>query len=223
MMKLTYQKGLAALLLILLLAACGGDSDEPAATLEAIPVEPATSGDLRVYEISPADSTVRFELDEDLRGERQTVVGSGNGVAGQIAADFNDLSTAEIGVIQIDATTLETDRSMRNQAIGRWILETGNHQFITFTPTAIEGLPESAAVGEELNFTISGDLTIRDITQPVTFNVTATAVSETQLSGTASAVIQRGDFDLTIPNVPNVANVEEEVELYIEFVANAAP
>jgi polyisoprenoid-binding protein YceI len=221
-MKQTYQKRVVALLVILLLAACGGDSDEPAATLEAVPVEPAAIGNVRVYEISPADSTVRFELDEDLRGERQTVVGSGNGVAGQIAADLNDLSTAEVGVIQIDATTLETDRSMRNNAIGRWILETGDHPFITFTPTVIEGLPASAAVGDELTFTISGDLTIRDISQPVTFNVTATAVSETQLSGTASAVIQRGDFDLTIPNVPNVANVEEEVELYIDFVANVA-
>jgi polyisoprenoid-binding protein YceI len=221
-MKQTSLKCLAALLLILVLAACGGDSDEPAATLEAIPVEPAATGNVRVYEISPADSAVRFELDEDLRGEHQTVVGSGNGVAGQIAADLNDLTTAEIGVIQIDATTLETDRSMRNNAIGRWILETGDHQFITFTPTTIEGLPDSAAVGEEISFTVSGDLTIRDITQPVTFNVTATAVSETQLSGTAGTTIQRADFDLTIPSVPNVANVEEEVELYIDFVANAA-
>jgi polyisoprenoid-binding protein YceI len=220
--KPTYLKLLAALLLIFLLAACGGDSDEPAATLESIPVEPAAGGNMRVYEISPADSTVRFELDEDLGGIRQTVIGSGNGVAGQIAADLNDLSTAEIGVIQIDATSLETDRSMRNNAIGRWILETGDHPFITFTPTTIEGVPDSAAVGEEITFTVSGDLTIRDITQPVTFNVTATAVSETQLSGTASTTIQRADFDLTIPNVPNVANVEEEVELYIDFVANAA-
>lgn len=221
-MKVTYLKSLAAVLLIFLLAACGGGSGEPAATLEAIPVEPAANGNARVYEISAADSTVRFELDEDLRGQRQTVVGSGNGVAGQIAADFSDLSSAEIGVIQIDATSLRTDNNMRNNAIGRWILETGRHQFITFTPTAIEGLPDSAAVGEAVTFTVTGDLTIRDITRSVTFNVTATAVSETQLSGTASATIQRADFNLTIPNVPSVANVEEEVELYIDFVANAA-
>lgn len=213
------------LLLGLAVVGCGGD-DEPEATLEAVPVVVETpagsSGNVRVYEISPADSQVRFELDEDLRGNRQTVVGTSNGVAGQIAADLSDLSTAEVGVIQIDAASLATDQSMRNRAIGRWILETSDFETITFTPTAVEGLPASAAVGDELSFTISGDLTIRDVSQPVVFTVTARPVSETQLSGTASTTIQRGDFGLTIPSVPNVANVEEEVELFIDFVANAS-
>ncbi len=67
---------------------------------------------------------------------------------------------------------------------------------------------------------LDGDLTIRDITQPVTFNVTASAVSDSQIEGTASAIVQRADYNLQIPSVPSVADVEEEVELYINFVAN---
>jgi hypothetical protein len=35
----------------------------------------------------------------------------------------------------------------------------------------------------------------------------------------ASTTIQRGDFGLTIPNVPFVANVGEEVLLELDFVA----
>jgi hypothetical protein len=50
---------------------------------------------------------------------------------------------------------------------------------------------------------------------------TPVSVSETQIAGIASAIIARSDYGLTIPSVPNVANVEEEVELYIDFVANA--
>ena len=46
-------------------------------------------------------------------------------------------------------------------------------------------------------------------------------MSETQVAGTASTLVNRVDYDLIIPSVPNVANVEEEVELYIDFVANA--
>ena len=59
------------------------------------------------------------------------------------------------------------------------------------------------------------------MTQEETFTVEATPLSETQLAGTATTIIARADYGLTIPSVPNVANVEEEVELYIDFLANA--
>lgn len=88
--------------------------------------------------------------------------------------------------------------------------------------TAVNDLPASTTIGEELTFTVAGDLTIRDVTQPVTFDVMATLISETQLAGTASTTISHTNFGLVIPQVRNVANVEEEVELYIDFVANAS-
>jgi polyisoprenoid-binding protein YceI len=183
------------------------------------PDESAAVG-LQVFQISQDDSLVRFQLDEDLRGSRNTVIGETDQVAGELAIDLNDLSSAQVGVMQINARTLATDNNFRNRAIQNEILNTGAYEFITFTPTAIEGLPAVAAIGEEVTFTVTGDLTIRDITQPVVFTVTATAVSESQISGTASAVVMRGDYNLNIPSVPNVANVEEEVELSIDFVAN---
>lgn len=180
------------------------------------------AGELVVYEISQANSEVRFELDEDLRGSRITVVGTTDQVAGQIALNLSDLSSAQIGEIRINARTLETDNNFRNRAIQNEILQTGEYEFISFMPTAVNGLPASAVVGEEINFTIDGELTIRDVTEPVTFTVTATAVSDTEISGTATATVMRETYGLNIPEVPNVANVEEEVELIISFVANAS-
>lgn len=196
---------------------------EPAESVEPVePTEPAEpAGQLRIYQIAPGDSQVRFELDEDLRGQRNTVIGATDQVAGEIAVDLNDLTTAQVGVIQINARTLLTDNNFRNRAIQNEILDTGAYEFITFTPTTVTGLPGNAAVGQEVTFTVSGDLTIRDISQPVSFTVTATVVSADQLAGTAEATVQRGDYNLTIPSVPNVANVEEEVQLFIDFVANA--
>lgn len=188
-------------------------TEEPA----AVPV----AADPVVYTIDQSASQVRFELDEDLRGQRITVIGVTDQVAGQIALNLADLSATQVGVLQINARTLLTDNNFRNRAIQNEILNTGAFEFITFTPTAVEGLPPSAAVGEAVQFTISGDLTIRDVTLPATFNVDATAVSETQIAGTASTIVNRADFGLNIPSVPNVANVEEEVELYIDFTANA--
>jgi polyisoprenoid-binding protein YceI len=218
---------LLLLVLVMGLVACGtlSEPEEASAPIEAATLDTSSSTDaaaLRTYQISSTDSTVTFALDEELMGQPKTVVGTTNQVAGEIAVNLADLSTAQVGVIQINARGLTTDNNMRTRTMQNRILETGEFEFITFTPTLVNGLPASAGVGESVSFTISGDLTIRDITQPVVFNVTATVVSETQLSGTATAIVNRGDFDLQIPSVPNVANVEEEVELTIEFVANAS-
>lgn len=175
-----------------------------------------------IFQIDPAQSQVRFELDEDLRGNRITVVGTTDQVAGELAVDLSNPTATQVGVIQINARTLATDNNFRNRAIQNEILDTGAYEFITFTPTAVTGLPESVNVGATVTFTIIGDLTIRDVTNQVTFTVQATAVSDTQLVGTATATVTRGDYGLQIPSVPNVANVEEEVELIIDFVANAS-
>ena len=192
----------------------------PEPTVET-PTE-APTGTAQVFTIDSTASQVRFQLDEELRGEPKTVVGSTDQVAGQLSLNLADLSQTQVGIIQINARTLATDNDFRNRAINNEILNTGEFEFITFTPTGIEGLPDSATIGETITFTLVGDLTIRDITQPATFTVEATAVSETQVTGTATAVVNRTDFDLQIPSVPNVANVEEEVELYIDFTANAS-
>lgn len=219
------------------LSACGllQEPEAASAPIEALPLaietpttavsdttgSPSSAGPV-IFQIDPAQSQVRFELDEDLRGSRITVVGTTDQVAGQLAVDLANPAATQVGVIQINARTLATDNNFRNRAIQNEILDTGAYEFITFTPTAVTGLPESVNIGDTVTFTIAGDLTIRDVTNAVTFTVEATAVSPTQLTGTATAAVSRGDYGLQIPSVPNVANVEEEVELIIEFVANAS-
>ena len=177
----------AALLLLfalLILSACGGSETAP--TIEAIAIAPTaespadSSGSAAdsagspaeigssaaIFTIDQAQSSVRFQLDEDLRGSRKTVIGETNQVAGELIFDLADLSTAQVGTIQIGAGTLTTDSNFRNKAIQEFILQTDEFPTIDFVPSGIDGLPASAAVGDELSFVINGDLTIRDITQP---------------------------------------------------------
>jgi len=192
--------------------------EQPAADPPA--EETAPSGSL-IFAISQAESQVSFTLDELLRNVPTTVVGISNQVAGEIAVDLANPANTQVGVIQINARTLETDNGFRNRAIQNEILDTGRHEFITFTPTGISGLPETVAIGDSFSFQLSGDLTIREITQPVTFAVSVTVASETRLEGSASATVLRSNFDLNIPDVPSVANVTDEVLLEINFVALA--
>jgi polyisoprenoid-binding protein YceI len=181
----------------------------------------ADAGEAVTFAIVPAESEVRFMLDEDLRGERITVVGTTREVAGQIRVNFADPAASEVGTIRINMRTLATDNEFRNRAIRGQILRTSEpaNEFSDFVPQSITGLPETVTIGQPFSFQISGTFTVLGTQQPITFDVTVTPVSETRIEGSARAVINRNDWGLTIPSVPGVANVEEEVELEIAFVA----
>jgi polyisoprenoid-binding protein YceI len=200
-------------------AATRSGTDVPEAT-EASPTSSDTSG-LTVLQIVSAQSEVRFILSEVLRGQPTTVIGATDQVAGEIAVNPSDLSTAQVGIIQVNARALATDNNQRNRAIRNRILNTDNYEFITFTPTEVIGLDGSAQPGDTFTFQLAGDLTIRDVTQPVVFEVTATVDSADQLSGTATTTVQRGDYSLNIPSVPQVADVSEAVQIELDFVAAA--
>lgn len=176
------------------------------------------------FVIDPAQSEARFTLTEVLMGKPTTVIGRGNGVEGEITVDFDDYSQSTISPIIIDASLLATDNKMRNGQIRRAILRTNQaeYQFIAFTPTSIEGYPTiDAVVGEPFLLTVNGNLTLVDSTSPVSFEVTVTPVSETEIQGSARTTILRTDFGLEIPSVPSVADVSEEVLLEFDFVAVA--
>lgn len=128
---------------------------------------------------------------------------------------------SRIGVIQIDARDFTTDSDRRNTSIRRFVLQSAwdDFRYITFEPTSIEGMPETVAVGQPFEFTVTGNLTIRDVTRPETFQMRVTANSESELVGSGSTIVQRGNYGLTIPSVPAVANVSEDARLEIEFTA----
>jgi polyisoprenoid-binding protein YceI len=176
------------------------------------------SSALERYTILSDQSQVRFSIYEELNGVPTTVVGVTNQVAGEAALDLSDLSQTLLGEIRINARTLVTNEDRRNQAIRNRILNTDQFEYITFLPAQITGLDGSAVVGQTITFQVSGDLTIRQVTLPVVFDVTTVLGSNNQITGTATTVIQRSNFQLAIPSVPFVANVGEDVTLEIDFV-----
>ncbi|HFC11870.1 MAG TPA: YceI family protein, partial [Anaerolineae bacterium] len=175
----------------------------------------------QIFEISQEDSLASFEIDEVLRGSPFTAIGLTNQIAGQIAFDPNDLSDAQIGTISINARTFLTDNEFRNRALNNRILLTGIYEFIEFVPTALNGLPDSVAIGETVEFEIVGQLTLLDTTKEETFAATVMFDSAETISGIATTTILRSNYDLQIPAVRAVASVEDEVTLTLEFVANA--
>lgn len=217
--SLGFNVGKSVWLLIFLLFAAGcGGTDAPA---ETTPLPQGMDFDeaSQIYELVPGSSEARFLIGEILRGEPKTVIGKTDQVSGQLAVNLDDPSTAAVGPIQVDVRTLVTDNGFRNRAIETRILLSRVFQHITFTPTAVTGLPDTITPGDVVEFQIVGDLTIVEATNPVVFDVTAVPVSETRIEGSARTTIQRADFDLFVPSATGVAGVEEDIILEIDFTA----
>lgn len=107
------------------------------------------SGSLLRFQISQDGSEARFYIDEVLRGNPVEVVGVSNQIAGELAVDFTDLSSVQVGVVQVNARDLETDSEQRNRAIRNQILQTDSHELITFTPLEVSRLSNNAQPGQE--------------------------------------------------------------------------
>lgn len=202
-----------------------GGSGEATRNVEAATIVPegAASVELTTFTIVPEESEISFTLQEDLMGARTTVVGKSNQVTGNIAISFDSPQSSMVGPIEINLRTLATNNEFRNRAIRDQILESNQdrYEFTTFVPTAIAGLPETVAIGDTISFSLTGDLPLREITRQVVWDVTVTIVSATRIEGVATTRVTRGEYELVIPNVPSVANVTDEVDLKIEFVAIA--
>jgi polyisoprenoid-binding protein YceI len=169
-------------------------------------------------------SEARFYIEEVLFGNDKTVEGITPDVTGEIQFDLASPSTATVGTITINARTLSTDDNRRNGQIQNRILQSAEdqYQYITFEPTSITGLPETVAVGDTFNVQMTGNLTIKGMTLEKTFDVAVTVASETNLTGLGTTTITHQEYELSIPSVPIVASVEDEVRLEIEFNAVAA-
>ena len=163
-----------------------------------------------------ASKSTRF-----LRGSPKRVVGLTDQVAGDLIIDFASPQDSQLGTLRINVRTLQTDDGRRDRAIRSRILQSADdaYEFVEFEPTSLVGLPAEVAVGDELQFTIVGTLTIREISTEVTFDVVVALESDGRVSGSAAATIQRETFELTVPNVPFVASVGEDVLLAIDFAA----
>ena len=207
-------------------------ADAVAAVAKAVDTGIAAIEEARVADSEPIafsivseESTASFTLQEDLRGVRTTVVGTTNEVGGNISVNLANPSASSVGTILLNARTLETDSSLRNRALRSQILKSARdeYEFIVFEARELSGFSaESVSVGETITFDVTGDLTAVGVTRSVTFNATVTLDSETQVRGSASVNLLYADFGLVIPDVPSVANVTDDVNLRLDFVARAS-
>lgn len=163
------------------------------------------------YTIS-SGSSARFEINEILRDEPFTAVGTTSEIGGTVSYEDGALA---IGMIRINARTFKTDSERRDGAIANAILRSDqpDNEFIVFVPTSI-------TTTGGMSYTITGDLTISGRTNTETLNVVLASVTDSEIRGTAEGRIKRSSYGLTIPDVPFVASVEDEFTIKADIVAS---
>jgi polyisoprenoid-binding protein YceI len=183
----------------------------------------------RTFVIVPEQSKASYVVNEEFFGGALAkygiaagtgeTVGGTQQIEGQLQLNLDDLSAA-LGEnhFTVQLNTLASDQDRRDQ----WIRENGprfnEYPAATFVATAIEGAPAAYEDGQEVGFKLIGDLTVRDVTTPATFDVNARLVGDT-LSGTATAHVKMSDFGIEPPNFANTLTVADEFRIEVQFVA----
>jgi polyisoprenoid-binding protein YceI len=214
----------------LMLAACGG-----AVAPAAAPTSPsqATAGPapdgFRTFAIVPAESKASYIVDEEFfadalqkyniaAGQVKTI-GSTQEIAGQLQLDLENLSSP-LGdnrfTVQIN--TLSSDQPLRDGWVRRNGPKLNDYPTAEFVATGIEGAPASYTEGQEVQFKLPGNLTMRNITRPVTFDVTAALQGDTVI-GKATARARLSDFGIDPPNFANTLVVGDEFTIEVDFTA----
>lgn len=174
-----------------------------------------------IFDVDKTQSSVQFEIDEIRDAEPTHVIGTTSEVAGQILIDFDNPENSQLGTIVINLRTLSTGSQFRDRAIRGPILgsESSENEFAQFNPTSIDGLPESVAIGDTVRVSIAGDLLVSGTTNQVVFEVEIVIESRERIHITGSANVLRSDFGLSIPSVPRIASVSDEISLVLDLVA----
>ncbi|MEZ4863547.1 MAG: YceI family protein [Caldilineaceae bacterium] len=221
--------------------ACGGGAPAPQTVAEATTAPAATAAlatasapvaeGARRFVVVPEESKASYIVHEEffagalakygIEAGKQEVVGSTQEVAGELELKVDDPANALVsGRFTVNLPSLATTRSLRDGWIRDNALQSNKYPIAEFVATAIENAPASYTDGEEVTFQLLGDLTVRDRTQPATFDVTATLTGDT-IKGVATTAMQITDFGFDPPSFANTLTVANDLTIQIELTAKA--
>jgi polyisoprenoid-binding protein YceI len=168
-----------------------------------------------IWQIDPSHSLVEFSVRHMMIS---TVKGRFQSVSGTITDVAEDPTQSRVEV-QIDPASITTADEKRDAHLrSADFFDVANHPAISFKSTRIEGSRDE--------FTLHGDLTVRDQTQPVKLDVTlnGTAVNpygKTIASFSAETKLNRKDFGLNwnVALETGGVLVSDQIKLALEIQA----
>lgn len=198
-----------------------GLDGSPAAATATPPGEPTpgpdTSDGVRRFVIVPEESEAKYVVRESLRGLITHAVGTTRDIEGEINLTPEGLDDSATSSFRVNLDTLQSDEGMRDNYIRNNTLQTGQYPHAEFVAESITGFPADYTENEEVQLTLTGTLTIRDVSLPVEWQVLARQAGDT-LTAVADLEITFQDFGMTPPSV-TIATAEDEIQIQVVLTA----
>lgn len=187
-------------------------SDETAPAVRATTVAP-----FRLV-VASTGNQARYRVREQLVGRDlpNDAVGETSEVSGAIVIGADGQVVAGESRIVVGVANLTSDSDRRDGYVRRRLLEAEQYPTVEIVPTAIHGLPATLPASGTLTLHVTGNLTVRGVTRPTTWNVTA-QVQGNRLTGTAATEFTFDEFNLTQPRVPVLLSVDDTIKLEYDF------
>jgi polyisoprenoid-binding protein YceI len=178
-------------------------------------VKPATP--IR-FVIGATGNEARYRVREQLMGKDlpNDAIGATNAITGTILAYPDGRILKDSSKITIDVRSLKSDQSRRDGFLQRRTLETEKYPTVELVPTEIRGFDGKVPASGNVTFQLVGDLTIRGVTHPTVWNVTAHQDGQ-DFAGTATTAFTFKDISLDQPKVPVVLSVADTIKLEYDF------
>lgn len=206
--------------------ATSGQDAPTAASAEGATAAPASSGatgEMRTFTIVPDQSEASYEVQEQFlsRDLPNQAIGKTNAVNGEFQFSTDGKPNGKVTNITVDLSKLTSDEGRRDNRIRTQWLESSKYPNAVFTSTEAQSLPDSYTEGQDVSFKLTGNLTIRDVTKPVTFDVTGKLVGDT-VTGSATTQIMMKDFGIDPPSIAGMLTVKDGVTVKLNFTAKEA-
>jgi polyisoprenoid-binding protein YceI len=157
------------------------------------------------------ESEFGYRVEEVLFGVNTTAAGRGNEITGSMMIQGTTVTDASFTV---DVGSITSDESRRDNQFRDRIMTIDQFPEATFTLTAPIDFGTVPGPSEQITATATGDLTLRGVTRPVTFDVTAESGTD-RIGVLGSIPVQFADYD--IPN-PSTAGITTEDNGLLEFI-----
>lgn len=215
------------------LAGCGGQAHQPGADATPAASSSACASNppgQQAFAIVPEQSQASYAVHEKifseqlqrvlgLLGQDNTAVGKSNAVSGTMQFIRTDTApTLKTANITVDLRALTSNNQMRDNRIRDNWLESNRYPYAAFTARDAQVLPRPYSSGEEITFSIPGEMTIHNTTRPLVFQVKA-SLTGSLLKGTATASLLMKDYGVEPPNLLGLLTVQDGVGVTVAFTA----
>ena len=169
-------------------------------------------------------SVARYSVTEQLARLSSPIdaVGETGDVEGTIVFDSDGKIDPDRSVITVALAGLTSDESRRDRYVRDRVFNTSQYPNAELVITGVEGLDWPFPDSGETTFQLMGDLTIKDVSSLVTWDVEAQSAGGI-VTGEAKTVVTFEQFELSKPALAFIVSVEDEIRLELDINATIGP